>query len=370
MSAFGAFTLDHSPPKRVNMFDQALKTLASLVGKVQDASLRGELDAQIKLLIAHVDQSATTSLEARLGVEMQQMRLFLKNEMLELKKNMSGTTTSYADVVQVKLPTKEVTVNQERKVVLVYPNAIEGEQGEASKKTRDAVRAAVAPKASGLQINEVRNVRKGGIAVVVGNSAQAEELKKGLSELQQGGFKLQESKGLKPRVRIFDVPSTISKEELRDCVYGQNVKDLMGKDEFNRGFLPLFSSKPVKANESTEVKVTWVISCSPGVRSLLVKKEKIGIDWYLCRVRDFNSVTRCFKCNGFGHMASSCMYRERCGKCAEEGHETRICKSTAPPKCTNCKRFGKPHDHDVRDVSCPCYVRALEQQLKRTNYVE
>lgn len=367
-------SLNHSPPKRVNMFDQALGTLASLVAKVQDVSLRGELEAQVELLLKHSDQSGTSSLEARLGVEMQQMRLFLKNEMLEMHRNIQssskGASASYSDVVQVKLRTKQVTVNQEEKVVLVYPDTFEGEEGEASKKTREAVRAAVAPKASGLQITEVRNVRKGGIAVVVKNSTQAEDLKKGLSDLQKGGFKVQESKGMKPRVRIFDVPSSISKEELQDCVFGQNVKDLMGKDEFNKGFVPLFSSKPIKANERAEEKVNWVIVCSPGVRSLLVKKEKIGIDWFLCKVRDFNSVTRCFKCNGFGHMASSCMYRERCGKCAEEGHQTKACKSTSSPKCANCKRFGKPHDHDVRDGSCPCYARAIEQQLRRTNYAE
>lgn len=55
---------------------------------------------------------------------------------------------------------------------------------------------------------------------------------------------------------------------------------------------------------------------------------------------------RCFKCQKFGHLATSCTSASICGNCAEKGHSHRECQN---PRilCANCQ--GK---HRANDRNC------------------
>jgi hypothetical protein len=57
-------------------------------------------------------------------------------------------------------------------------------------------------------------------------------------------------------------------------------------------------------------------------------------------------ITQCYKCYGYGHRATNCKKKEKCGKCAEE-HPTTECMSNTP-KCVNCD--GK---HEAWHIECP-----------------
>jgi hypothetical protein len=57
-------------------------------------------------------------------------------------------------------------------------------------------------------------------------------------------------------------------------------------------------------------------------------------------------ITQCYKCHGYGHRATNCKKKEKCGKCAEE-HPTAECTSNTP-KCINCD--GK---HEAWHIECP-----------------
>ena len=57
-------------------------------------------------------------------------------------------------------------------------------------------------------------------------------------------------------------------------------------------------------------------------------------------------ITQCYKCHGYGHRATNCKKKEKCGKCAEE-HPTTECTSDTP-KCVNCN--GK---HEAWNIECP-----------------
>jgi hypothetical protein len=56
-------------------------------------------------------------------------------------------------------------------------------------------------------------------------------------------------------------------------------------------------------------------------------------------------ITQCYKCHGYGHRATNCKKKEKCGKCAEE-HPTAECTSDTP-KCVNCD--GK---HEAWHIEC------------------
>ena len=63
---------------------------------------------------------------------------------------------------------------------------------------------------------------------------------------------------------------------------------------------------------------------------------------------------QCFKCQAYGHKASVCTRKARCGKCTQE-HETRECQSEAM-QCVNCKG-----PHCAWSHECPVRQQKKEQ---------
>jgi hypothetical protein len=47
-------------------------------------------------------------------------------------------------------------------------------------------------------------------------------------------------------------------------------------------------------------------------------------------------VTRCYNCNGLGHIARSCKQKPKCHKCGKEGHKIKECRAEKS-ECGNCK---------------------------------
>ena len=72
---------------------------------------------------------------------------------------------------------------------------------------------------------------------------------------------------------------------------------------------------------------TFVLSCS---RETLAAKVRVA--WRSTRVRPYvRNPVRCFKCQAYGHMASSCRGKERCGWCSSFEHKSA--RKAAKPRC-------------------------------------
>jgi hypothetical protein len=86
--------------------------------------------------------------------------------------------------------------------------------------------------------------------------------------------------------------------------------------------------------------------------------------------RDYISVSRCYKCQGFGHVAKYCRVNYDIGAhCAESGHSTRqCCSKDKNASCVNCRKAWKKGDHAVSSVDCPMYKKALKLAVARTSY--
>ena len=70
-------------------------------------------------------------------------------------------------------------------------------------------------------------------------------------------------------------------------------------------------------------------------------------------------IKQCFKCQGYGHIATLCKKRETCGHCAGE-HPTKECPNPEKPKCTNC---GK--NHPTWDSRCQVRIGQREKTRAR-----
>ena len=89
--------------------------------------------------------------------------------------------------------------------------------------------------------------------------------------------------------------------------------------------------------------------------------EKVRVGWRSVPVRQYvPEPTRCFRCQRFGHVASSCRGSERCGKCSVVGHSAASCEATKL-KCLGCG-----DEHESWSRSCPKFKAEKEKLRNRT----
>jgi hypothetical protein len=77
-------------------------------------------------------------------------------------------------------------------------------------------------------------------------------------------------------------------------------------------------------------------------------------------------VIKCNICQRFGHVSRLCRSKDKpvCGKCSQEGHETKDC--TADENDYKCFHCGKD-DHITGSYSCETVKEKLQELLDRQN---
>lgn len=96
----------------------------------------------------------------------------------------------------------------------------------------------------------------------------------------------------------------------------------------------------------------------------LLDKGGLKLGWSVCHFREKTTLTKCFRCLEFGHIARNCKNptdrSKMCRKCGDIGHIAKDCKGE--PSCMFCKGAGKRADHVAGSGRCPTFRRALNQK--------
>lgn len=110
-----------------------------------------------------------------------------------------------------------------------------------------------------------------------------------------------------------------------------------------------------------------VVTVPAKVAEKLLETGKVKIGWTVCRVRQKVEVLRCYKCQGFGHVAMDCKGPDRskvCRLCGKEGHLAKNCKGD--PFCIICRAADEQGraDHIPGSARCPSFQKAKEKKRK------
>lgn len=111
----------------------------------------------------------------------------------------------------------------------------------------------------------------------------------------------------------------------------------------------------VKRIKTRTERSNWLLDVDANSKQWLLDRKKICIDFERYRVVEFVSITRCFRCQEFGHYASGCKGTQHCVKCAGE-HDIKDCKETQV-KCYNCyfESASGACDHRADSPDCQVY---------------
>ncbi|CAK9816236.1 Uncharacterized 50 kDa protein in type I retrotransposable element R1DM [Anthophora plagiata] len=279
----------------------------------------------------------------------------------DLENNSIKPALSYAEKVKVKSNVvPQAAIRPPRNLITVYP--AKNSAIKDSEETKKAIVNSMAPAQEKVKIRNVRNVNNKGVLIETETPEDLQNLMKN-SKLATAGLKV----GLpqkKPRMIIHNVPLDKEDDEILKAIHDQNLEKLPSS-KFAENFKLAF-----KTGDMDRSRVNWVVEVSPDIRDTLKKSGRIFIDWYACHTQDFLTVSRCYKCQAFGHISKYCTAREdTCGHCTQPGHSYKDCKvKSQNPSCANSKRANKPHNHCSRDKNCPAYENALKMYINKIDY--
>ncbi|XP_023235511.1 uncharacterized protein LOC111634910 [Centruroides sculpturatus] len=288
-----------------------------------------------------------------------------KQAELSISNHSTQLTHSYAEMAKKATPTsgsKAVTPKKRpQKILFVRPEA----PGDA--KDSDEIKTkfihAIDPRKEGIRFRQIRKLRTKGLMVQVETDEDARRLLQN-NKLKEIGLKTEPLNKRNPRVIIYDVPRNIDDGELPEVIQSMNPEIFVCKDRKHE-LKPLF-----KTGKRRDEQVNWVMEVSPELRLKLLGHERLFIDYYSCKVKDYIAVSRCFKCQSFGHVAKFCRdSADTCSHCTEEGHKFSDCpRKKEAAKCAACKMIGKPHNHSRNSKQCTSYKVAIEKYLNTITY--
>lgn len=244
---------------------------------------------------------------------------------------------------------------------------LEGPGGEGREITREQVVKCLDPKKGEVRVRGLRRMGKDFVIEVHGED-DVERLR-GNVALGEIGVKVDGAPKLRwPRIYVHDVDREIEREELVEAVMRRNGLHLGLTDleKVRQEFIPEF----IRGRRDSPVR-SWVVRVSPEVFKKLMRVERLYVGVRSCRVVEFSSVSRCYKCQGLGHVKKYCKNQECCGYCAGQHDEARCERKQKQeePTCVNCKRLGvREKAHPAFWNECPALTVYRRRMENMTDY--
>ncbi|GBM20378.1 hypothetical protein AVEN_222088-1 [Araneus ventricosus] len=240
-----------------------------------------------------------------------------------------------------------------RHVSLVYPR---------SEEVKESLLKKVDLSKAQLGIKNMRKISKGGIAIECRSNKDLEKLLLEINSNPKVSPTLEARIPARklPRIILYDVDKTVSKEDLLEKIVAQN--------DLNQQAIKILFSLNGRARD----KCHWVLEAQPSEFKKILKKGKMSFEWSRLSLREFVRPIRCYKRNQYGHISTKYEGKETCPRCGEEWHKGPECEKEK--KCSACTaangKLKKGYDtgHAATDSDCPTYWHELAELKKRIYY--
>lgn len=283
--------------------------------------------------------------------------------------NQGSSGGTYAQIAATSIaPARQPVTETKRKTVSIHETVLIKPEKEEDKRSNDDIKSSVIKQLSNvkdkIKIKRIRQMRSKGIVIKVQSEKDVELVK--TSNLSKVGLKVEKPKRFLPSVIIYGVEKELTSEEIK--------QDLMNK---NFDYLSITEREKLKEKvnikysfATKENKVNWIAQMPGSYLNRLLKQEKVFIRWRTYPIKEYINIRRCFKCQGYGHIAKYCNAPSQiCEDCGQEGHDKKECNSKEVVKCINCiKTRRKDSNHTARNKQCPEYLRQKELYFSRIDW--
>lgn len=354
--------------------DQCLNEICAIT---ETGKLNSEQKLKVSTLCRRVGHGTSQMVTLYQSVKSRAMTLNIENQALKEKMDLSERlqsltksidetskpslgNSSFADMVKRGNNfIKPINISS----VAIYPQ----DNLKSSEETKTLVQKIISPEEMKLQVRGLRKTKNGGVIISTETRGDIEKLKQSV-QLTNSGLLVDEPQKRKPRVVIIGVPSSMQEKDVFICLYKQNIAESLPELTLDKYLSSIkLSHKSGKKDIET---CNYVIEVPAAIRKALITKERVFVNWSSCPVRDFTLVTRCYKCQQYGHAAKSCREASNiCGHCCSQGHTVKECtKKTEEPKCATCLHFKKPGNHVTGSADCPAKIAAEKRYINSIDY--
>lgn len=304
-------------------------------------------------------------------------------EINALKREMEKRPSTYGDIVKSTSAKTPLITDVPRRARLMTQAIIikppESRSSENSEETTKAVQKLVNPKTEKLNVKGVKLRREGGLIIETATAEDAQKIIEN-EKLKNEGYQVTKVGANNSKIIIFDCPIGLNEEELTGEIHDRNkellnnFKDDDSNEDFNYDDFKLEFEPRFKTGKRRVDVTNWVIEVSPKMRNFLRRSDELRlyIGWHSCKIHDFIGVTRCFKCQQYGHVQKICTEKDKvCSYCSKVEHLMEQCPdklSKKTPTCASCKRSKKKADHMNGDKVCPNYKIFKDRVIARTDY--
>lgn len=313
--------------------------------------------------------SEVSKLMMQLGCE----NAYLKGRLAE-RESGNRQPTLFSEVVKMKSKPKETplisgigkkTKTKPKKNHSVIVSSSKPELNTAEK-VKKVLLEAIDPISNRIRIKNVKKTNSGKVLVETHSSGDLQKISSSQC-LKNRGLTTALPTARRPRIIIYDIPKEMEVEEIKRAIFNQNP-ELFESIEYD-----VFAENcnfRFRVGKKDQSQANWVIEATPEIRNRLRSASRVYVGWVRCRILDFISVTRCFKCLDLGHIAKYCRAAEdTCSHCGLRGHRRDGCQNLSGPKaCGLCRRRGREHDHAVDDKNCPSFKIAQDRYEQTIDY--
>ena len=224
-------------------------------------------------------------------------------------------------------------------------------------------------------INEIASTKTGGILINFPTKTDLDETKAILDQSAKDlELTSQYPTKKQPKISIRKIDISIPEDQIKNVILEQN-DFIREKLENSNDTFELLFTKP-----EGDFTKRAIFKCSPNIRSLIMKRGCVYIDYTKCDCSDNLFIHQCLHCAGFGHTVKfchqksvskvSCIYcaGEHCGKdCPNKNNYNKHC-------CVNC--LASPNreirddgiSHNSTSHNCPIYIQELTKLTLQTDY--
>lgn len=287
----------------------------------------------------------------------------LERENKSLKKELENRTVnptpiSFAEIVKQDKHINKTSIAQktQTKHTLFITSK---DKKESIKTIQQKFTKNIDPVREGIRI---RNLRTANNTLIVETEAIEDIEKITNNKKLATDLKMEPVKKRKPLMILYDLQTEWEEEEIKRAIYEQNLKDKMDREEFNNGFNLKFKTGPREKRT-----VHQVAEVDAKIRRILVRQERIFIGFHAIRIKDYQVVARCLKCQDLGHVAKHCKNEQQiCGHCGQEHKKEDCPNKQKEPTCIPCQKRNKKCKE--RGNNCQTYKIMLERLVAKIDY--
>lgn len=303
--------------------------------------------------------------------DFQNVFMSINQEINSLKENFNKEVAEIKRIITNKCA--DIDHNKKDNDVRSFAQTVAGEvvvikpknnELSSSKRTLEAVQKHVNPLALEVGIKEIWNTREGGVAIKCDTRNEIEKVKTAVEKKLSKTYNVVAPNLKNPCIKVIDIVNELTADNLLSHLKKQN------------SFLNLDTTElTVKVIKRMRTKYMSIIECDPGSHRRILEEGYLYLDWSRCRVFNYVSVFRCFKCGGFGHRRDECKSAIKCLKCCALDHSTENCVCDSY-SCNNCieanKNINTQFDisHSMYDNACPVFRKKVELQRSKIKYSE